>query len=69
MRQHSISRTRWILAGLAVFGLAMSTSPLGVVRAQSAPGPTALKAEYRVNPIGIDATRPRFSWQLVASGR
>jgi alpha-L-rhamnosidase len=29
----------------------------------------ALKTEYRSNPIGIDAVRPRFSWQLASTGR
>ena len=24
-----------------------------------------LKCEYRVNPLGIDNTKPRFSWKLV----
>src|SRR5437773_10879075 len=27
-------------------------------------GPIQLRCEYFVDPIGIDARRPRFSWQL-----
>ena len=27
--------------------------------------PAGLKVEYLVNPLGIDATQPRFSWRLV----
>lgn len=27
--------------------------------------PAGLKCEYLINPIGIDATHPRFSWRLV----
>ena len=26
--------------------------------------PTGLRVEYRVNPLGIDVTRPRLSWVL-----
>ncbi len=28
-----------------------------------------LRAEYRENPLGIDARKPRFSWRLQGSGR
>jgi alpha-L-rhamnosidase len=31
------------------------------------PQPTALKCEYLVNPIGIDAPQPRFTWQMADS--
>jgi len=30
----------------------------------AAPKPAALKCEYLVNPIGIDAPHPRFTWQM-----
>ncbi len=30
---------------------------------------TALRTEYQENPLGIDATRPRFSWQLASERR
>jgi len=30
--------------------------------------PVALRCEYRVNPLGIDATRPRLSWQVESDG-
>jgi alpha-L-rhamnosidase len=30
---------------------------------------TGLRAEYKENPLGIDARKPRLSWQLQASGR
>jgi alpha-L-rhamnosidase len=30
---------------------------------------TTLKTEYKVDPIGLDAPRPRFSWQLTATRR
>src|SRR5512133_1908719 len=29
--------------------------------------PEHLRVEYRVNPLGIDAMRPRLSWQLAAA--
>lgn len=28
-----------------------------------------LRTEYKTNPLGIDARKPRFSWQLQSSGR
>ncbi|HEX2535983.1 MAG TPA: hypothetical protein VHK69_19715, partial [Chitinophagaceae bacterium] len=34
------------------------------VRAQAGPAPGALRTEYLVNPLGIDAARPRLSWQM-----
>src|SRR6266849_9520409 len=30
---------------------------------------TALRAEYKKNPLGIDAREPRLSWQIQANGR
>src|SRR5436305_8694266 len=30
---------------------------------------TALRAEYKENPLGIDAREPRLSWQIQANGR
>src|SRR5262245_25639208 len=29
----------------------------------------ALRTEYKENPLGIDARKPRLSWQLASSGR
>src|SRR5437660_1455495 len=31
--------------------------------------PAALRCEYRSNPIGIDAAKPRLSWTLESSRR
>jgi alpha-L-rhamnosidase len=31
--------------------------------------PTALSTEHRTNPLGLDAPKPRMSWQLTGSGR
>jgi alpha-L-rhamnosidase len=54
-------------------GLCLTTvTSVAVATAASAPETltvTALKTEYRVDPIGIDATRPRFSWQLTSDAR
>ena len=30
---------------------------------------TRLRCEYRVNPQGLDITRPRLSWELISDGR
>lgn len=46
--------------GMPVF-LAAATSLAGDVR------PTELRCEYRDNPLGIDAARPRMSWKLEAA--
>jgi hypothetical protein len=35
----------------------------------SAANPTNLRGEYRVNPHGIDAQRPRLSWLMEDSGQ
>ena len=31
--------------------------------------PTYLRCEYKVDPLGIDVSQPRLSWQLSAEGR
>ena len=44
----------------------------GPVRAAAASAPlrlVALRTEYKENPLGIDARKPRLSWQLASSGR
>jgi hypothetical protein len=28
--------------------------------------PSALRTEYRTNPLGLDVTQPRLSWEVVA---
>ena len=30
---------------------------------------TALRVEYKENPLGIDARKPRLSWQIQTNGR
>ncbi|MDF2439539.1 MAG: alpha-L-rhamnosidase [Abditibacteriota bacterium] len=51
--------------------LAMLLLSLSVVRLHAAP-PLAtqqLRAEYRVNPVGLDVARPRLSWIVTSSQR
>ena len=48
-----------IIYSLTGFVLANS-NPLEVI---------GLRTEYKVNPIGIDETVPRFSWEIAGSGR
>src|SRR4051812_22770163 len=49
------------------------TPTLGVVLValalQQSPGVTGLRVEYLPNPLGIDAARPRFSWQITSNER
>ena len=51
-------------AALLLLGLAVA--PL---HAQGTLGVSGLRLEYLENPVGIDAARPRFSWQLVSDRR
>ena len=41
----------------------------GACFAQSAPAVSAPRCEYKTNPIGIDAAKPRLSWKLTSSRR
>ena len=34
-----------------------------VSRASSLPAPFGLETEYRANPVGLDAPRPRLAWR------
>src|SRR4051794_6394681 len=65
MKAHHI-RDGALGLGLAVVLCAAAQS---AIAAESALQVTALKTEYRVDPIGIDATGPRFGWQLTATAR
>ena len=41
----------------------------GFAVAQGAFAVTGLRVEYRTNPLGLDAARPRFSWRMETSAR
>ncbi len=47
--------------------LAATTAPSAVLAASLSP--VHLRCEYRENPVGIDETVPRLSWQCVGEGR
>jgi alpha-L-rhamnosidase len=49
-----------LLAAAPALAAAARTFPLSVAQ---------LRCEYKVDPLGIDATQPRLSWQLVSAGR
>jgi alpha-L-rhamnosidase len=54
-------------APVALFVLAVLAGPAA---AQAAPlVPTQLRCEYQVNPLGIDETAPRLSWQFESKAR
>jgi len=59
------ARTRFGLA-VFIFGLASLPGPPGFGRNAVVPdlAPAGLKCEYRVDPLGIDALKPRLSWIL-----
>jgi alpha-L-rhamnosidase len=39
------------------------------VKASDLPQITNLRTEYKINPLGIDAAQPRFSWEIVSGKR
>ena len=49
------------ILAIIILTLACSLSPAAVT--------TGLRCEYLENPLGIDAPRPRFSWNMEADGR
>ncbi|WP_194775393.1 glycoside hydrolase family 78 protein [Pararhodonellum marinum] len=52
---------KWIAClFLAFFSLSQATAKLSL---------TLLRCENRVNPVGLDVTEPRFSWELVSDKR
>lgn len=61
---------RYLLLTIALVGSAALLSGCGGTHtAETIPGSfelTALKTEYRVEPLGIDVVKPRFSWQMSA---
>lgn len=61
-----LALSSWIPRTLLVLGTAC-VLPQAVQSATLEP--VALRCEYRVDPLGIDETQPRLSWELKASGR
>jgi len=68
-------RSRVLLAAAAALAILPAAGPGGAVRTGPAPSAltdgisaTDLRCEYRSEPLGIDAERPRLSWVL-SSGR
>ncbi|WP_165221750.1 family 78 glycoside hydrolase catalytic domain [Aquisphaera insulae] len=69
-------RAAGFACGLAAagFALAFALSPLIAAPARMATEdgplkPAELKCEYRVDPMGLDAARPRLSWIVTSAGR
>jgi alpha-L-rhamnosidase len=40
-----------------------------IIKGQTNPEVTNLRTEYKTNPIGIDITRPRLSWEILSRNR
>jgi alpha-L-rhamnosidase len=64
--QRSLSGSAATIA--SVFILAAAAPAYGIAHA-SAASVVALRTEYLQDPLGIDVTRPRFSWQLSSAAR
>jgi len=64
------ARTRFGLAAL-ILGVASLPGPPVFGRNAALPGlaPAGLKCEYRIDPLGIDALKPRLSWILESRRR
>src|ERR1700726_458022 len=60
LRKDTLNRMRFFpllaVAVLTLDCLVVAANPLTVVN---------LRCEYKTNPVGIDASQPRFSWELV----
>ncbi|TYL49819.1 Bacterial alpha-L-rhamnosidase [Nocardioides sp. BGMRC 2183] len=85
VRRGRTTLTTWpriAAAGLAAGALAVGLLPANAAQAAPAPVTAApgddtgdtvslseLKVERKVEPVGIDVERPRFSWQIDADGR
>jgi len=58
---HHLSRLSALtLVVVAAISIAASQTTLRV---------TALRTEYKINPLGIDQAKPRFSWQIQSTDR
>jgi alpha-L-rhamnosidase len=67
MRVFTLTRRK--IAVAAAIGLSTGFAPVGRKPSVDAISVTVLRTEYAVNPVGIDVTRPRLSWQLRTAGR
>ena len=63
----AIARGEVIGAGLGL--LLLAAAPGSPAPAAGTTSPIALRTEYKENPLGIDARKPRFSWQLRSDAR
>ena len=61
--------TRWFRCVIILLTVIASLSLIEPGRAQSSPKVTALRTEYKTNPLGIDTRKPRLSWQLQSATR
>ena len=64
-------KTRFKGPKTSLVGILLLTisSPMSPESALSQMTPTRLRTEYAVNPVGIDAPRPRLSWGLLSDSR
>lgn len=69
--QARTGRLAALRAGALAVGVAAFSgpAPLGAAATTAPPTVTDLRCEYATDPIGIDAVRPRLSWQLRSDAR
>jgi len=71
LREAEAGKYRFQLSELEVYGREKADEPLAVSKAaqKGEAAVTGLRCEHAVNPIGVDAEKPRLDWMLTSSAR
>src|SRR5262245_39639971 len=69
MTSHQRINCRCRFVGVVLLISLLTTSGLPILANQSTVSVSALRVEYKENPLGIDVLKPRLSWQLDADHR
>ncbi|MEI7900759.1 MAG: family 78 glycoside hydrolase catalytic domain [bacterium] len=71
LREAEAGKCRFQLSELEVYGREKADGPLAVGKAaqKGAAAVTGLRCEQAVEPVGVDAEKPRMDWMLTSSAR
>ncbi len=58
-----------LVLGAGIAGLVTASAPLSFAAVPPRVRVLGLRTEYKENPLGIDARKPRLSWRIEAPGR
>lgn len=64
-----MTRLSILIPALAFMGICLTEQPLFAENPRPFVEVIRLRTEYQANPIGIDITKPRFSWEIKANVR